>query len=203
MNTRAFFAGVSASALILLSACNTANAKLQTDGETYIRANISDLSTIGASLGGSFRVTDIEWFDDDTAIVTYEDGHMQFKGRADVSMDSDGVVTATRIRLEPGEGGSSSQSSDAMNTLSSSASSVMNGSSSSASSVKNSSSSSLSSSHSMGHASSSSVSSSAASARARAKLGEFCGGIAGFLCEDGLTCQYEGTYPDAGGTCVR
>jgi hypothetical protein len=21
------------------------------------------------------------------------------------------------------------------------------------------------------------------------------------MCDEGLTCQYEGTYPDAGGTC--
>ncbi len=32
--------------------------------------------------------------------------------------------------------------------------------------------------------------------------GEFCGGIAGISCEDGLICQYEGDYPDAGGTCI-
>ena len=35
-----------------------------------------------------------------------------------------------------------------------------------------------------------------------AKKGEFCGGIAGFPCEKGLTCEYKETYPDAGGTCV-
>lgn len=33
------------------------------------------------------------------------------------------------------------------------------------------------------------------------KLGEFCGGIAAFQCEDNLTCILEGAYPDAGGTC--
>jgi len=33
--------------------------------------------------------------------------------------------------------------------------------------------------------------------------GEFCGGIAGIMCADGLTCNYEGDYPDAGGTCVK
>lgn len=33
--------------------------------------------------------------------------------------------------------------------------------------------------------------------------GEFCGGIAAFPCKEGLTCQYDGTYPDAGGTCVK
>lgn len=34
------------------------------------------------------------------------------------------------------------------------------------------------------------------------KAGEFCGGIAATQCAEGLTCQYEGTYPDAGGTCM-
>jgi hypothetical protein len=30
----------------------------------------------------------------------------------------------------------------------------------------------------------------------------FCGGIAGKLCPSGYTCKYDGTYPDAGGTCI-
>ena len=38
--------------------------------------------------------------------------------------------------------------------------------------------------------------------RPLSKEGEFCGGIAAFECEAGLRCQYDGTYPDAGGTCV-
>lgn len=33
--------------------------------------------------------------------------------------------------------------------------------------------------------------------------GEFCGGITGTQCCSGLTCQLEGTYPDAGGKCVK
>ncbi len=33
--------------------------------------------------------------------------------------------------------------------------------------------------------------------------GEFCGGIAGILCADGLECKYDGQYPDAGGTCQK
>jgi hypothetical protein len=33
--------------------------------------------------------------------------------------------------------------------------------------------------------------------------GEMCGGIAGFQCEEGLTCRMEGNYPDAAGTCVK
>ncbi len=38
-------------------------------------------------------------------------------------------------------------------------------------------------------------------ARPTAAAGEFCGGIAGIMCNEGLTCEYEGDYPDAGGTC--
>jgi hypothetical protein len=37
----------------------------------------------------------------------------------------------------------------------------------------------------------------------RSKEGELCGGIAGFLCEDGLVCRYDGDYPDAAGTCAK
>lgn len=32
--------------------------------------------------------------------------------------------------------------------------------------------------------------------------GQFCGGIGGLQCPEGLKCQLEGTYPDAGGRCV-
>lgn len=39
--------------------------------------------------------------------------------------------------------------------------------------------------------------------QAGAKEGEFCGGIAAFQCASGLTCKYDGTYPDAGGVCMR
>jgi hypothetical protein len=35
------------------------------------------------------------------------------------------------------------------------------------------------------------------------KEGQFCGGIAAIQCSEGLTCQFDGTYPDAGGTCVK
>jgi hypothetical protein len=33
--------------------------------------------------------------------------------------------------------------------------------------------------------------------------GEMCGGIAGFQCEEGLTCKMEANYPDAAGICVK
>ena len=35
------------------------------------------------------------------------------------------------------------------------------------------------------------------------KVGAFCGGIAGIPCPDGLNCELEGSYPDAGGNCVK
>jgi len=31
----------------------------------------------------------------------------------------------------------------------------------------------------------------------------FCGGIAGKPCPTGYDCKYDGTYPDAGGTCIK
>lgn len=34
-------------------------------------------------------------------------------------------------------------------------------------------------------------------------LQTFCGGIAGKLCASGYYCKYDGTYPDAGGTCMK
>ncbi len=39
--------------------------------------------------------------------------------------------------------------------------------------------------------------------RPKGKLGEFCGGIAAFQCEEGLLCNLDGDYPDAGGECIQ
>lgn len=54
-----------------------------------------------------------------------------------------------------------------------------------------------------GTSNSSASSSSTDTTRPLAQEGEFCGGIAGFQCDTGLTCEYEGSYPDAGGTCMK
>lgn len=32
---------------------------------------------------------------------------------------------------------------------------------------------------------------------------DFCGGIAGITCSSGYSCKLDGTYPDAGGKCVK
>lgn len=39
--------------------------------------------------------------------------------------------------------------------------------------------------------------------RPPSKEGGACGGIAGFQCEPGLFCKYDGAYPDAGGVCIK
>jgi hypothetical protein len=33
--------------------------------------------------------------------------------------------------------------------------------------------------------------------------GKFCGGIAGVACPGGYKCKLDGSYPDAGGTCIK
>lgn len=38
---------------------------------------------------------------------------------------------------------------------------------------------------------------------ASAKEGEMCGGIAGIICDSGLSCKMAGDYPDASGICVK
>ena len=35
-----------------------------------------------------------------------------------------------------------------------------------------------------------------------AQEGDFCAGIAGIACAEGLECELEGDFPDAGGVCV-
>jgi hypothetical protein len=149
---------------LLLAACaQTQNTTSQTidhpAAEAYIRSHISELSPQPAVLGGTFYVTDIQWQNDDTALVSYEDGHIALKGTTVVSMKD--APYATTLSLLPDEPSPKDQASSA---------------------------------------SSSSV---APTGRPKAGEGEFCGGLAGIQCEEGLTCRYDGTYPDAGGTCVR
>jgi hypothetical protein len=137
--------------LALLTACEIATDRLQdrTAAEEYIRANITQLSTQPAVLGGTFYVTDIQWADDGTATVKYEDNHIALVGETKIDSSvpvTVAILTNVREDVPP----PSSQP-----------------------------------------------------GRAPAKEGEFCGGIAAFQCEEGLTCKLDGTYPDAGGVCVK
>lgn len=99
--------GALALATLALAAC-TATANNQTAAEAYIRANVSDLSPTPAVLGGTFYVTDIEWQDDDTAIVSYEDGHIALKGRTDIVVSGDAVTTSAFVIVDAGTGDASS-----------------------------------------------------------------------------------------------
>lgn len=158
------FAAVSFLTLTVLTACSTA-AQDQTAAEAYIRANVSELSPTPAILGGTFQVTDIAWQDDDTAIVSYEDGHIALQGRTDIVMNGDDVMVTEFVIIED----------YGYDTSSSASGSVITGSGSSSSVAQ----------------------------RALSKEGELCGGIAGFQCEPGLFCKYDGAYPDAAGTCIK
>ncbi len=163
----------------LLVACTPAgpSASSKTQAESYIRTNVATLSPRSAVLGGRFSVTAIEWEDADTALVTYEDGHILLKGRTDIS-GSGSALVATRFKLV-NDTNASSPASGTGTTLPSGSSATTPLSSASTSD------------------------SSSSDPRALRAEGAFCGGIAGFQCQAGLHCDIKETYPDAGGTCVK
>lgn len=154
------FTAVSFLTLVVLTACS-ASTQSQTAADAYIRANVSELSPTPAVLGGTFQVTDIEWEDEDTAIVSYEDGHIALKGRTDIVQGDDGVTVTEFVIVDAGTDSTSSAAVSASGSVSSVAE------------------------------------------RPRSKEGEICGGIAGFQCDFGLICIYDGAYPDAAGKCSK
>lgn len=170
--------------LTLLTACTNTSA-MQASAETYIRANIGDLSPADPVLGGTFMVTDVEWQDDNTALVTYEDGHIMLTARAEVEADDDGDEVMVESFVIVDDYGSGAMSSTSMDSAMSASGSAMTDSGAM-----------------MDDDDSMTASGGAMmSAHAKAGVGEMCGGIAGILCDTGLTCEYDGTYPDASGTC--
>lgn len=88
--------------VLFLCACaqTPTSQEFQREAEIYIRSSITELSPEPAVLGGTFYVLEIEWVDEDTARVVYEDGHIQLQGTTDVSMDASGAISATQIQLE-------------------------------------------------------------------------------------------------------
>lgn len=93
--------------LTLLTACQV---DARTEAEAYIRENVTELSPTPAVLGGTFFVTDVEWEDDDTAVVSYEDGHIALRGRTTIVRDGDSV-TASEFVLIDADGSAASASS--------------------------------------------------------------------------------------------
>lgn len=104
------FLAVSLLGLALLTACSP-RVDNRAAAEAYIRAHVSELSPTPAVLGGTFYVTDIEWEDDDTAVVSYEDGHVALRGRTEIREENGDVTVGTFTVLETGGGASSSSAS--------------------------------------------------------------------------------------------
>lgn len=94
--------------LMLLVAC--ASPATHAEAEAYIRAHIEELSPTPAVLGGTFTVTDIEWENADTAIVSYEDGHIALTGRTTIRVEGGGVTATELVLLDTDVGGGASSS---------------------------------------------------------------------------------------------
>ncbi|UFX83533.1 Kazal-type serine protease inhibitor domain-containing protein [Candidatus Absconditicoccus praedator] len=60
--------------------------------EPYIKDNIADLSPEEEVLGGNWFVTDIEWIDDQKAVVEYEDGHILMYAQVEIGFDNGEIV---------------------------------------------------------------------------------------------------------------
>lgn len=103
-------------AFLTLGACTGSVADNRMDAEAFIRANIAGLSPEPAILGGSFYVTDLEWIDDDTIRVSYEDGHIALIGTTDVTFEN-GTMDASIIVLENEEGSMSSGASSSLSSM--------------------------------------------------------------------------------------
>lgn len=71
--------------------------------EAYLGSNIDAFVTVAPSvLGGRFYTTGIEWYTDNTALVSYEDGHIQGRARVTMSVSGDNVdvVQFTELSAE-------------------------------------------------------------------------------------------------------
>ena len=177
-SSRAVRVSALCAAVLTLVACKASltDSAFKTRAEAHIRSNIGEISTRSPVLGGTFQVRTIEWVDDDTVRIVYDDGHIELIGTADVRVNDDNaavIVSRFRIVTDNDDDDTSSTSSRSGASKSSF------------------------------QRSDSSSSTSSVSSRSGAGAGEFCGGIAGIMCDSGLTCDYDGTYPDAGGTCVE
>lgn len=53
--------------------------------EEFLNKNISDISPEKEVLGGKFYLTNIEWVNEQTAIIDYEDGHVALRAEVKLS----------------------------------------------------------------------------------------------------------------------
>ncbi|GEM_PF-3139147 len=74
----------------------------------YIEDNISELSPEDAVLGGTFYVTNINFVDENLAIVEYEDGHIALKAEATYSV-ADNQVSIESFQIIEDENGENNE----------------------------------------------------------------------------------------------
>ncbi|MDD4290534.1 MAG: hypothetical protein PHH83_04705 [Patescibacteria group bacterium] len=55
--------------------------------ENFIKENISEISPKKEVLGGKFYITKFTWADDNNGLVDYEDGHIAFKAKFNISLE--------------------------------------------------------------------------------------------------------------------
>lgn len=69
------------------------------EAERYIKENISDLSPEGEVLGGSFYVTNIDFTGDNSALVSYEDGHIALEAEVTFNVSDTGEVNVESFEV--------------------------------------------------------------------------------------------------------
>ena len=182
-----------------------ANAPVTTRFRNRLSALLNDNqrnSTVlcGRDIPTSFDVSsDVQMTGDNTATVTVTQHFASGDVPVQVSLIRQGSANSNAWFIDEVNCGNNGRSSSMMSSDSSAMTSSSSLSSSSSSQTSSSSAPSTSSSSS---SMTSSMTSTSSPSQGKAGRGQFCGGIAGIQCATGLTCQYEGTYPDAGGTCI-
>lgn len=72
--------------------------------ENYLNANISSLSAQEAVLGGTFSITNFNWVNNNTAFITYEDGHNMYEAEVSIGYDQTESIMVNYFYDTPVEG---------------------------------------------------------------------------------------------------
>lgn len=67
--------------------------------ENYIKENISELSPEKEVLGGKFYVISLFFTDDNSGIVSYEDGHVLFDASFDYKISESGIIDINNFNI--------------------------------------------------------------------------------------------------------